>query len=122
MKLHYSVLVVPNNIPFFFFFHSYSRKHHTILGDQGKSHTILGDQVALLPPKFLSCKKCLLKSKQKTLCVCPISVQYSLLLNIQFCVFKSDDCDLQSKGRDTGVENKHRDTKGGKWGWDGLGD
>ena len=48
--------------------------------------------------------------------MCPVSVQYSLLLNIQFCVFKSDDCDLQSKGRDTGVENKHRDTKGGKWG------
>lgn len=44
--------------------------------------------------------------------MCPVSVQYSLLPNIQFCVFKSNDCDLQSKGRDTGVENKHRGTKG----------
>lgn len=119
MKLQYSVLVVPNNIPFFFP-HSYSRKQHTILGDWEKSHTILGDRVALLPLKFLGCKKGLLKSKRKTLCVCPVSVQYSLLLNIQFCVFKSNDCDLQSKGRDTVVENKHRGTKGeGGVGWIG---
>ena len=53
------------------------------------------------------------QKQTKILCMCPVSVQYSLLLNIQFCVFKSNNCDLQSK---------HRDTKGGRWEWDGLGD
>ena len=115
MKLQYSVLVVPNNIPFFFP-HSYSRKQHTILGDWEKSHTILGDRVALLPLRFLGCKKGLLKSKRKTLCVCPVSVQYSLLLNIQFCVFKSNDCDLPHRNRNTDVENNPMDTKRGTMG------
>ena len=40
-------------------------------------------------------------------------------------VFQKNDTDepiLQSRNRNTDIENKHMDIKGGKWGWDELGD